>query len=61
MKSKLKALLICFSAIGCSLPAVAQQKFSLTTNWYAQARIGNSNTLFLASVRPNSAPDSVGR
>ena len=40
MKSTLKAVLSCLAALGIALPAAAQDKFSFTTNWFAQSEHG---------------------
>jgi len=40
MKSKLKAVLSCLAVLGAALPVAAQEKFSFTTNWFAQSEHG---------------------
>ena len=40
MKSTLKAGLLLCVALGATLPALAQEKFSFTTNWFAQSEHG---------------------
>ena len=40
MNSTLKASLLLCAALGATLPAAAQEKFSFTTNWFAQSEHG---------------------
>lgn len=40
MKSTLKAGLLLCAGLGATLPALAQEKFSFTTNWFAQSEHG---------------------
>jgi NitT/TauT family transport system substrate-binding protein len=40
MKLSLKALVVVAAALAAALPAAAQEKFSFTTNWFAQSEHG---------------------